>query len=85
MDMLRNFRDHPASVGETYLEHSRHAARFGCQMLRGGVACLVHAVFPWLCTNSGSQIIAKLHDRMVVNRLRHDRARNTLDRVADRS
>ena len=39
-------------------------------MLLGGLACLVHAVLPFLCTSTGSQTIRRLHDRMVVNRVR---------------
>jgi len=29
------FIDHPASVGETYVEHAFHAAKFGAAMLLG--------------------------------------------------
>lgn len=73
MDLLQRFREHPATVGETYLEHAAHAANFGCTMLRGSLACFVHAAFPWVHTHTASQTILRLHDRMVLNRIRRRR------------
>jgi hypothetical protein len=66
-----SFREHPASVGETYLEHMGVAFGFGVRMLAGGAACLIHAVLPFAFTRTGSRTIAILHDRMVVDRRRH--------------
>jgi hypothetical protein len=66
--LTRLFTDHPESVGETYWEHARHAATFAAAMLQGAFACLIHALVPALCRCTGSQIIADLHTRMVVNR-----------------
>src|ERR1700761_6349228 len=62
------FSDHPNSVGETYLEHARHALSFGCVMLVGSLACFTHGVFPWLHTRTGSETVTRLYDRMVINR-----------------
>jgi hypothetical protein len=70
MNLKRMFVEHPASVGETYREHARHAASFGREMLGGALACFLHAALPWLCTGTGSRVVARLHDRMVVNRLK---------------
>ena len=56
------------SVGETYLEHGRHALSFGWSMFRGSTACFVHAVFPSAHTRTGSQTVIRLYDRMVINR-----------------
>jgi len=69
-----SFTDHPASVGETYTEHMHTAAWFGWRMLLGAFACFVHALLPFLFTRTGSATIAQLHDRMVVNRVRAERA-----------
>ena len=66
--LKRWFAEHPASVGETYFEHAAHAAGFGTAMLRGALAAFVHAVFPSICNTTGSRIVARLHDRMVINR-----------------
>ncbi|ALC10395.1 capsule biosynthesis protein [Sphingopyxis sp. 113P3] len=65
------FIAHPASVGESYGEHFRHALGFSAAMFLGALACLVHAVIPMAFTRTGSGIIARLHDRMVVNRIRN--------------
>ncbi len=67
------FTEHPASVDETYGEHMTVAATFSAWMLLASMACLVHAVFPFLFVKTGSSIIEKLNDRMVVNRRRHAR------------
>ncbi len=64
----RLFINHPASVGETYIEHCVHAVRFGALMLRGSMACFLHAAIPGVCTTTGSRSIARLYERMVVNR-----------------
>ncbi len=64
------FLDHPASVDESYAEHLGAAGGFALRLLGGGLACLVHAVFPFLFVKTGSVVIEELHDRMVVNRRR---------------
>ena len=70
--MLRRlFTEHPASVDETYLEHMGAAAWFGTHMLLAGLACLVHAVLPFLFIKTGSLAISMLHERMVTKRRRH--------------
>jgi hypothetical protein len=63
-----SFTEHPASVGESYFTHLRHAAGFSFAMLGGGLACMVHAIFPFLCTKTGSGIVASLNVRMITNR-----------------
>jgi hypothetical protein len=64
----RMFLDHPRSVGESYLEHQRHAFGFGISLLGAALACLVHALVPGLFVRTGSDTIARLHDRMIVHR-----------------
>lgn len=64
----RLFLEHPRSVGESYLEHQRHALGFGFSLLLAALACFVHAIVPGLCVRTGSTAIARLHDRMVTNR-----------------
>jgi hypothetical protein len=70
LKITRLFSEHPASVGESYAEHFRAAIGFSLTMLAGALACLVHAVFPFLCVTTGSRAIARLHERMIVNRTR---------------
>ncbi|GAB5487514.1 MAG: hypothetical protein Pars2KO_10840 [Parasphingorhabdus sp.] len=62
------FTEHPASIGETYSEHFVHASGFGVSMIKGGVACLLHALFPWVCEKNGSDMVRKLYRSMVTNR-----------------
>lgn len=71
--MRLSFTEHPASVGETYTEHMAMAASFGAAMLVAGIACLVHAVLPFLFIRTGSRTITALYDRMVVHRDRRMR------------
>lgn len=69
--MLRElFIDHPKSVDETYGEHLLVALSFGTTMIVAGLACVVHALVPGLFIRTGSETIARLHDRMVTNRRR---------------
>ena len=58
------FNRHPKEVGETYGEHLRNAGGFGLRMVAGGLACMVHAVFPFLFVNTGSRTMHILHRRM---------------------
>lgn len=60
----RYFLSHPRSVGETYTEHAATAFGFGIRMIGGGLACLVHAVFPTAFTRTGSNTVKTLYGRM---------------------
>ena len=62
------FTRHLDTVGESYLQHARHAFGFSAAMFFGSLACLVHALLPFLFEKTGSDCIRRLHDRMVVNR-----------------
>jgi len=62
------FNEHLDSVGESYFEHARHAASFAATMFLGSLACLGHAIFPFLFVRTGSDVIRRLHERMVINR-----------------
>lgn len=66
--ITRLLTEHPQSVGETYGEHFLSALGFAGWMAYASVLCLCHAVMPWLFCGSGSAIIERLHDRMVLNR-----------------
>lgn len=61
---------HLLSVDESYVQHGRHALGFAAHMFVGSLACLLHALLPFLFERTGSDIIRRLHDRMVVNRHR---------------
>jgi hypothetical protein len=74
MILARLFTRHPASVGETYLQHFRSAATFAIRMLAGGLACMVHALLPFLFERTASRCIHQLHEQMVVHRAARPRA-----------
>ena len=64
------FAEHPNSVGESYLMHLLQACRFAGRLLLAGVACLIHAVLPFLFEKTARGAIAERYDRMVRNRAR---------------
>ena len=47
------FTAHPATVGETYLQHLHSAAKFSALMFCGAAACLIHAVLPFAFVRTG--------------------------------
>ncbi len=84
MRPVRLFTEHPESVGETYGEHLLQAAGFGTRMILGGLACLVHAVLPFLFGHTGSRAIVDLNERMVTKRSRAHRSGSRIDVVMTR-
>jgi hypothetical protein len=59
---MRNpFTAHPREVGETYLQHAGFACRYGVKMAAGGVAALLHGLFPFLFKTTGSRITRELN------------------------
>ena len=66
--MANPFTAHPASVGESYGEHFGFAVAFGARMMLGGVAAMLHGVFPFLFITTASRALDELN-------LRRDRSR----------
>ena len=71
----RLFNEHPASVDETYFEHFLTATSFSLRMFFASLACLVHAMLPFLFVRTGSVAIETLYERMVANRRQYDEGR----------
>ncbi|VVE50939.1 capsule biosynthesis protein [Pandoraea terrigena] len=65
---MKIFTQHPASVGENYLQHMGSAMSFALPLLVACLACVVHALLPFLFEKTGSRIIVRLHERMVTHR-----------------
>ena len=63
--MKKIFTHHPNSVGETYIEHFVYAAQFGFTMLFSGIACLIHAIFPFMFKKTGSNLLFKMLHRFM--------------------
>ena len=64
MSLTRLFKEHPASVDETYFEHMGAALSFSFTMIRAAICCAVHAFLPFLFTKTGSRAIEDLSHRM---------------------
>jgi hypothetical protein len=58
------FTRHPHSVGETYAEHAAFAGQFGVRMVLCGLACIVHAVFPFFFVKTASACVRELHGQI---------------------
>jgi len=52
----KSFTEHPRDVGESYFMHLIWATIYGVHFLYAGIACLIHAVFPFLFKDTGSSI-----------------------------
>ena len=57
--------DHPSSVGETYGQHLVFALGFAFRLFAAAGAALVHAFLPFLFEKTASNLIRKMHDRIV--------------------
>lgn len=64
------FSRHLESVDETYFEHFGHAMRFAGTLAIAAAVCFVHALLPFIFERTGSRLVGRLHQRMVVNRHR---------------
>ena len=79
MNIHRLFTEHPESVGETYGEHLVRATLFGGRMVGAGLACMLHALLPFVFVRTGSVAIDELHAQMQATRRR---GRQSLDQLA---
>lgn len=63
-NFFRGFKDHPANVDETYLQHARFAFGFSMTLFTAALAALVHAVVPPLFETTASRKVRALHTRI---------------------
>ncbi len=70
--LKKAFTEHPASVGESYLQHMGMAFSFGGKMVVAGMACLLHGLFPFLFVTTGRRCVEDLHNCMVLHRDRRE-------------
>ena len=66
--MIRRSKQHLVEAGETYFEHLSFAATVGLMALAGGLACLIHAIVPGLCTRTASRTIGLLNELLADRR-----------------
>lgn len=67
---LKDFHDHPRSVGESYLQHWCSAMSFALTLMLSALACALHAFVPGLFKTTASRAVTQLHRRMVTHRHR---------------
>lgn len=58
--MISQSRAHLRQAGEGYWQHFRFATTFGLLAAAAGVAAIIHAVVPAICTHTASRIIRHL-------------------------
>ena len=69
--MLEGSRRHLTEAGETYWEHFHFATTIGLLALAAGVAALLHALIPGICTTAASRTIRHL-GQLIDNRSQID-------------
>ncbi len=68
MSISKLFTAHQAAVGESYFGHLLAAACFGLRMMFAGIACMVHALLPFVFVDTGSRAVAELNAHLVARR-----------------
>jgi len=58
--MIAASRAHLEEANETYFQHMRFAAAVSAMAVAAGLACLIHALIPALCTRTCSLTIERL-------------------------
>gem|GEM_PF-284648 len=66
--LSRLFKNHPRSVGETYIQHLRSAWAFSSELGLACLCCFAHGLFPCFFEKTGSEKVTRLYERMVTNR-----------------
>jgi len=57
---MNPFTHHPHSIDHTYWQHLCRALHIGACMIGAGVACVIHALLPWLFVNTASNTLDHL-------------------------
>ena len=69
--MIQQSRSHLRDAGESYWQHFRFATTFGLLAIAAGLAALLHAAVPALCTHTASRMVRHL-GQLVEDRSRID-------------
>ena len=57
---MKLFTDHPASVGETYIQHYIAAASLSLKLSMASLAQLVHAILPFVRPPCGTDVCSMI-------------------------
>lgn len=66
--MANPFTRHPAEIGESYTEHFGAASSFGLTLIGAGIACVVHAILPFMFTHTASKSVHRLNRQLAGKR-----------------
>lgn len=66
--LQRMFREHPAKVGESYVEHLVFAFGFSARLFRAAFAAFVHGVVPCLHETTASAAVLDMNDELRARR-----------------
>ena len=58
------FLEHPSSCSESYGEHLLHAILFGTKLIVAGIACVTHAILPFLFVDTASNQVKTLNEEL---------------------
>ncbi len=64
INVVRASREHPLSIGQTYLQHFKFSACMSIKLLQAAVTAMVHAFIPGVFQTNTSRAIDELHTRM---------------------
>jgi hypothetical protein len=62
--LSRWFTEHPRAIGESYVEHQRHALHFSGALFRASLACFIHALLPAAFEHTASRSVVRLYGEM---------------------
>jgi len=54
------FLNHPRNINESYFEHLFFAMRSGLKLVIGGLACILHSIFPFIFIDTASKTVTRL-------------------------
>ena len=60
MELSKRFTSHPETVGETYGAHFKFAIKVATALMKSGLACLAHAIYPPVFSETASRTIKDL-------------------------
>lgn len=64
------FREHPTSVGETYLQHLTVALGYSVRLFTAALAALVHGFLPFVFKATASRTIEQMHNEIAARKAR---------------
>ena len=62
------FSEHPNNIEESYLIHMGYSLCYGFNFFCAGIACIIHAIFPFLFKKIASDIAGNILDSVEYRR-----------------